>query len=73
MVVDAVHEHTIGTKATMYFAHTMSHMGLGCANDYELGRKVSEATAIEVAATGINWNFSPCIAIPQNEKWGSAL
>jgi beta-glucosidase len=46
------------------------NVGLGCANDYELCRKVSEATAIEVAATGINWNFSPCIAIPQDEKWG---
>ena len=31
-------------------------------------RKISEATAIEVAATGINWNFSPCVAIPQDEN-----
>ena len=43
---------------------------MGCANDYELTRKVSEATAVEVAATGINWNFSPCIAIPEDERWG---
>ena len=64
--VDAVHGHNNVIGATM-FPH---NVGLGCANDYELCRKVSEATAIEVAATGINWNFSPCIAIPQNEKWG---
>ena len=64
--VDAVHGHNNVLGATM-FPH---NVGLGCANDYELCRKVSEATAIEVAATGINWNFSPCIAIPQNEKWG---
>ena len=64
--VDAVHGHNNVIGATM-FPH---NVGLGCANDYELCRKVSEATAIEVAATGINWNFSPCVAIPQNEKWG---
>ena len=64
--VDAVHGHNNVLGATM-FPH---NVGLGCANDYELCRKVSEATAIEVAATGINWNFSPCIAIPQDEKWG---
>ena len=64
--VDAVHGHNNVLGATM-FPH---NVGLGCANDYELCRKVSEATAIEVAATGINWNFSPCIAIPQDERWG---
>ena len=46
------------------------NVGLGCANDYEVCRKVSEATAVEVAATGINWNFSPCIAIAEDERWG---
>ena len=58
--VDAVHGHNNVIGATI-FPH---NVGLGCANDYELCRKVSEATAVEVAATGINWNFSPCIAIP---------
>tara|TARA_B100000963_G_scaffold87321_1_gene74969 strand:- start:2028 stop:3860 length:1833 start_codon:yes stop_codon:yes gene_type:complete len=64
--VDAVHGHNNVYGATI-FPH---NVGLGCANDYELTRKVSEATAIEVAATGINWNFSPCIAIPEDERWG---
>jgi len=64
--VDAVHGHNNVIGATI-FPH---NVGLGCANDYELCRKVSEATAVEVAATGINWNFSPCIAIPQDERWG---
>jgi len=45
--VDAVHGHNNVLGATM-FPH---NVGLGCANDYELCRKVSEATAIEVAAT----------------------
>tara|TARA_Y100000813_G_scaffold69064_1_gene48954 strand:- start:716 stop:2539 length:1824 start_codon:yes stop_codon:yes gene_type:complete len=64
--VDAVHGHNNVYGATI-FPH---NVGLGCANDYELTRKVSEATAFEVAATGINWNFSPCIAIPEDERWG---
>ncbi len=64
--VDAVHGHNNVYGATI-FPH---NVGLGCANDYELTRKVSEATAYEVAATGINWNFSPCIAIPEDERWG---
>jgi len=64
--VDAVHGHNNVYGATI-FPH---NVGLGCANDYELTRKVSEATAVEVAATGINWNFSPCIAIAEDERWG---
>jgi beta-glucosidase len=64
--IDAVHGHNNVYGATI-FPH---NVGLGCANDYELTRKVSEATAVEVAATGINWDFSPCIAIPQDERWG---
>ena len=53
--IDAVHGHNNVYGATI-FPH---NVGLGCANDYELTRKVSEATAVEVAATGVNWNFSP--------------
>ena len=64
--IDAVHGHNNVYGATI-FPH---NVGLGCANDYEVCRKVSEATAIEVAATGINWNFSPCIAIAEDERWG---
>ena len=64
--IDAVHGHNNVHGATI-FPH---NVGLGCANDYEVCRKVSEATAVEVAATGINWNFSPCIAIAEDERWG---
>ncbi|NTU75325.1 MAG: hypothetical protein HGA86_04320, partial [Anaerolineaceae bacterium] len=27
-------------------------------------------TAAEVAGTGIDWTFAPCIAVPRNERWG---
>jgi beta-glucosidase len=31
---------------------------------------VARATAVEVAATGIDWTFSPCLTVPQDERWG---
>ena len=32
--------------------------------------KISEATSIEVAATGIDWTFSPCLSSPEDYRWG---
>jgi len=31
---------------------------------------IARITAIEVAATGIDWTFGPCITVPQDERWG---
>jgi beta-glucosidase len=31
--------------------------------DVELARKIGEATALEVRATGIHWTFAPCFAV----------
>ncbi len=33
---------------------------------------VYRATAVEVAATGVDWNFAPCLAVPRDERWGRA-
>ncbi|RMF10875.1 MAG: beta-glucosidase, partial [Candidatus Neomarinimicrobiota bacterium] len=64
--IDAVHGHNNVVGATI-FPH---NIGLGCANDPDLVRQVARATAEEVAATGIHWTFSPCIAVPRDERWG---
>ena len=64
--VDAVHGHNNVNGATI-FPH---NIGLGCTFDAKLVRKVADITAREVSATGINWNFSPCLAIPKDERWG---
>ncbi|OGO30927.1 MAG: hypothetical protein A2Z16_02445 [Chloroflexi bacterium RBG_16_54_18] len=32
--------------------------------------QIGRVTALEVAATGINWNFAPCLAVPQDIRWG---
>ncbi len=64
--IDAVHGHNNVYGATI-FPH---NIGLGCSMDSDLVERVSYATSLEVAATGINWTFSPCIAIPLDERWG---
>ena len=35
-----------------------------------LVERVARATAEEVAATGIDWTFSPCVAVARDERWG---
>jgi len=64
--IDAVHGHNNVQGATI-FPH---NIGLGCTFDSEIVYKVADVTAREVAATGIDWNFAPCLAIPQDERWG---
>ena len=64
--VDAVHGHNNLLGATV-FPHNIA---LGAANDQDLVFRVNRATAIEVAATGIHWTFSPCVAVPQDPRWG---
>ena len=64
--VDAVHGHNNVRGATI-FPHSI---GLGAAGDPDLTRRIARATAREVAATGVRWNFAPCIAVPQDLRWG---
>ena len=64
--IDAVHGHN-NVKGATIFPH---NIGLGCTFDPNIVKKVADITAREVAATGIDWNFAPCLAIPQDERWG---
>ena len=64
--VDAVHGHSAVAGATV-FPH---QIGLGAANDPDLVRRIGEATAAEMAATGLHWNFAPVVAVPQDIRWG---
>jgi beta-glucosidase len=64
--VDAVHGQNTYAGATI-FPH---NIGLGAANNPKLVEDAAAITAIEAQATGFNWVFSPCVAIPYNEKWG---
>jgi len=64
--VDAVHGHGNLLNATI-FPH---NIGLGATNNPELVEKIGRATAEEILATGIPWNFSPVIAVVQDVRWG---
>ena len=66
--VDAVHGHNNVIGATL-FPH---NIGLGAADDPDLMERIGEATAKEVIATGLDWNFGPTVAVPQDDRWGRA-
>jgi beta-glucosidase len=46
------------------------NIGLGCSRNPKIVEAAGRVTAAEVAATGMHWNFAPCIAVPQDERWG---
>ncbi len=64
--VDAIHGHNNVRGATIF----PQEVGLGAAGDPDLVRRVATATAAEMAATGIHWNFAPVLAVPQDIRWG---
>ena len=64
--IDAVHGHNNVVGATI-FPH---NIGLGATRDAKLVESVARATALEVAATGIDWDFAPCLAVPNDFRWG---
>jgi len=64
--VDAVHGHNNVVGATI-FPH---NIGLGCTRDADLVRRIGRATALEVAATNVRWDFAPAVSVPQDIRWG---
>lgn len=64
--IDAVHGTAKARNATV-FPH---HIGLGATRDSALVRRVGEATAREMLATGTDWTFAPCIAVVRDDRWG---
>jgi beta-glucosidase len=64
--VDAVHGHN-NIPGAVVFPH---NIGLGCARNAELVKKIERITAEEVRATGINWVFAPCVTVPRDVRWG---
>lgn len=64
--IDAVHG-TAKLEGATIFPH---HIGLGATRDSSLVRRIGEITATEMLASGTDWAFSPCIAVPQDDRWG---
>ena len=64
--VDAVHGHSNVPGATI-FPH---NIGLGATHDPDLIHRIGQATAAEIAGSGIEWTFAPTLAVPQDLRWG---
>ncbi len=64
--VDAVHGHSNVPGATI-FPH---NIGLGASHDPDLIHRIGQATAAEIAGSGIEWTFAPTLAVPQDLRWG---
>ena len=64
--IDGVHGHNNVSDAVI-FPH---NIGLGASHNPELVEKVAMVTAQEIRGTGIQWDFSPCVAVARNERWG---
>lgn len=64
--VDAVHGHSNVLGAVIF----PQNIGLGCTRDAELVQEINRITALEMRATGINWNFAPCVTVPRDIRWG---
>ncbi|MFF9818189.1 glycoside hydrolase family 3 N-terminal domain-containing protein [Streptomyces sp. NPDC014006] len=64
--VDAVHGHNNLAGATI-----MPHnVGIGATRDPALAQRTGAVTAAEVRATGIPWDFAPCLCVSRDERWG---
>jgi len=66
--VDAVHGHNNVVGATLFPHNT----GLGATRDPALVARVGAVTGKEVKATGIPWDFAPCLCVSRDERWGRA-
>ncbi|HLL67370.1 MAG TPA: glycoside hydrolase family 3 N-terminal domain-containing protein [Micromonosporaceae bacterium] len=64
--IDAVHGHGNAYGATI-FPH---NIGLGATRNPALVERTGHVTATEVRATGIPWNFAPCLCVARDERWG---
>lgn len=63
---DCIHGHSFWEGATIF----PTQLGMAASWDAPLVEKVARATAVEVAATGIHWTFSPVLCIARDLRWG---
>lgn len=64
--VDAIHGHA-GVMGATIFPHAI---GLAAAYDKDLVKRIAQATAAELKATGIYWNFAPNLDVAKEMRWG---
>ena len=65
---DAVHGHT-NVQGAIAFPQNIA---LGATHNPELMREIGRITAVEMAVSGLDWNFSPTVAVVRDDRWGRA-
>lgn len=63
---DCIHGHSFWEGATIF----PTQLGMAASWNPDLLERVARVTAIEVAATGIHWTFSPVLCIARDLRWG---
>jgi len=63
---DCIHGHSFWPGATIF----PTQLGMAATWDAGLIEQAARATAVEVAATGIHWVFSPVLCVTRDLRWG---
>ena len=63
---DCIHGHSFWPGATIF----PTQLAMACSWNADLLERAARVTAIEVAATGIHWTFSPVLCISRDLRWG---
>jgi beta-glucosidase len=64
--IDAIHGHCFSKNGTVF----PTQLALSSSWNRDLIEKVGRVTAIETAASGIHWTFSPVLCIGRDPRWG---
>ncbi|GGM72504.1 glycosyl hydrolase [Lentzea pudingi] len=63
---DCIHGHSFYEGATIF----PTQLGMAASWDPQLVEQVARVTAVEAAATGVHWTFSPVLCISRDLRWG---
>ena len=63
---DCIHGHSFWPGATIF----PTQLAMAATWDAALVERVARVTAVEVAATGLHWTFSPVLCIARDLRWG---
>ncbi|WP_312877090.1 exo-beta-d-1,3/1,6-glucosidase [Promicromonospora sukumoe] len=63
---DCIHGHSFFEGATIF----PTQLGMAASWDPALVEQAARVTAVEAAATGVHWTFSPVLCIARDLRWG---
>ncbi|UKA64358.1 glycoside hydrolase family 3 N-terminal domain-containing protein [Arthrobacter sp. FW306-04-A] len=66
MADDCIHGHSFWPGATIF----PSQLGMASTWDPDLVERGARTAAVEIAATGLHWTFSPVLCISRDLRWG---